>query len=284
MSMAALLVMAGSSGFAAKPDYNVLNRRIASNQLEEETVSCILLDTMVPRQRINYQFGPPISEGLQEAKEDGRCIGILGMNFKNGQILRRGVEARIESMSPYMKTDGYFSSHSISPFDAPNMRGYTALDTTLVGGRRFELVKTACDWPPAEPIFLAKVRWLEEGEASSAAVARAELLQGLAEEWVDLVRTTERERSEGQMTRLLTDLGPMPDAEDADERALWTSALINPLPALGVAPEVRAAVLEATETMTKVELVHDALVESIKQIKKRPKGPFEVEPPPPRYR
>ena len=140
MSMAALLVMAGSSGFAAKPDYNVLNRRIASNQLEEETVSCILLDTMVPRQRINYQFGPPISEGLQEAKEDGRCIGILGMNFKNGQILRRGVEARIESMSPYMKTDGYFSSHSISPFDAPNMRGYTALDTTLVGGRRFELV------------------------------------------------------------------------------------------------------------------------------------------------
>ena len=37
-------------------------------------------------------------------------------------------------------------------------------------------------------------------------------------------------------------LGPMPPADEANERALWVAALINPLPALGVALEVRGSV------------------------------------------
>ena len=80
--------------------------------------------------------------------------------------------------------------------------------------------------------------------------------------------------------QLLADLGPMPEAEEADDRAFWAAALINPLPALGVAREVRPAVLRATEALERVELVHAALVDSIAKMKEMPPGCFEVEPKP----
>lgn len=38
----------------------------------------------------------------------------------------------------------------------------------------------------------------------------------------------------------------MPPVRDADALALWAAALVNPLPALGVALEIRPAVLDAT--------------------------------------
>jgi hypothetical protein len=42
---------------------------------------------------------------------------------------------------------------------------------------------------------------------------------------------------------VLADLGPMPSVGDPEERALWVAALINPLPGLGVAYEIRPAML-----------------------------------------
>ena len=57
-------------------------------------------------------------------------------------------------------------------------------------------------------------------------------------------------------------------------------ALINPVPALGVALEVRPAVLEATDAISRVEAARGALIDSIARLRKQPPGPFEVEPPP----
>lgn len=247
----------------------------------------MLLDTMVPRQRVNLQFQPPVTNMLTECRESGRSLAILGMNQKTGKVLRRGVEGRIESMSPYRASHGFFSSHSTTP-----MRGFTALDTTLVGGRRFEITKVL-NLPddflsnPDEPFFTAEVRWLREaGElaeregAPSAAIAVSEALGPLVSEWIELVRSTQREREDGQLDQILLDLGGMPDAENVDDRAFWTVALINPIPAMGVAREVRANVLEAKESLPRVEAVHAAIVDSIKQMRERPPGTFEVEPMP----
>lgn len=239
---------------------------------------CLLLDTMLPRQRVQLQFGPPVSTALSEARRTGQDFVVLGLDRQKGGICKRGVEVRVESMSPYRASHGFFSSHSTSP-----MRGFTAQDTVLVGGRRCEILEpdvSSSAWRPTAPVFEARVRWLKPELSTSAAVALAESIEPIVTEWVDLVRSTSREREPLQITRVLSDLGPMPEAEQVQDRALWVAALINPLPALGVALEVRAAVLDATDSLACMQVVNEALADSISRLKSMPPGPFEVEPPP----
>ena len=104
--------------------------------------------------------------------------------------------------------------------------------------------------------------------------------QPLVSEWTALVRETGRERQPDQISNVLRDLGPMPDADDPDDLALWAAALVNPLPALGVAVEIRPYVLEASTPMERVEASLAALNDSISKLRGRPPGTFEVEPPP----
>ena len=260
------------------PDYTVLSRRISSSKSGEASVRCLLLDNMLPRQRVQLQFGPPVSTALSEGRQAGEAFVVVGLDRRKGTICRRGVEVRIESMSPYRASHGFFSSHSTTP-----MRGFTVLDTVLVGGRCCEILEpdiSSSTWRPSKPIFEARVRWLPDGPSTSAANALAESVAPMVSEWVDLVRSTNREREPLQITRVLSDLGPMPDAEQAGDRALWVAALINPMPALGVALEVRAAVLDAADSLARMQVVHEALADSISRLKSMPPGPFEVEPPP----
>ena len=95
----------------------------------------------------------------------------------------------------------------------------------LVGGRRCEVAQGSCEWPPREPIFDARVRWLpelvdcgegegegegggEEGGGCSAVTrTSAAALGPLVAEWQALVLSGRRERSSGQLTRILNDLG-----------------------------------------------------------------------------
>ena len=87
-------------------------------------------------------------------------------------------------------------------------------------------------------------------------------------------------RQPGQLDALLTDLGPIPDAEDADDLAFWVAALVNPVPALGVCREVRPRLLEASDGVERVDWAYRAINDSIKRMKAMPPGPFECEPPP----
>jgi len=68
------------------------------------------------------------------------------------------------------------------------------------------------------------------------------------------VREGGHERSPNQLEELFCDLGPMPPAEDCDDRAMWVAAMINPLPALGVAYEIRPAVLTAQSPTTRLQV------------------------------
>ena len=73
------------------------------------------------------------------------------------------------------------------------------------------------------------------------------------------------ERWPGQLDALLDELGPMPEALNA--RAVHCAALINPQPALGVALEVRPAVLTARTTARRLAMAEQGLVDSIARLR-----------------
>ena len=62
------------------------------------------------------------------------------------------------------------------------------------------------------------------------------------------------------------DLGDMPPAEKPMDRSLWVAALINPLPALGVAMEIRPAVLQAPSTANALAVVTSGIQSSIAHV------------------
>ena len=71
-------------------------------------------------------------------------------------------------------------------------------------------------------------------------------LAQLSEKWMAQVRANECEKYPGQLRDILQSLGPLPPPGSPADRVMWYAALLNPLPALGVAPEIRPAVLAAT--------------------------------------
>ena len=100
VALLGLLPPRASALATPKLDLSALSRRIASQQADEATVQCLLLDAMLPRQRISCQFGPPVSTMLSEVRRDQGTLAVVGIDHRTGEILRRGVQARIESMSP----------------------------------------------------------------------------------------------------------------------------------------------------------------------------------------
>lgn len=82
--------------------------------------------------------------------------------------------------------------------------------------------------------------------------------------WLRLVQEGGHERTAGQVQAILEDLGPMPNPDQRPGAlAMWVGALINPLPSLGVAWEVRPALLRAMSSEQRVELAIEAIEASI---------------------
>ncbi len=69
---------------------------------------------------------------------------------------------------------------------------------------------------------------------------------------------------------VLHSLGPRPTGQPeqvAADAAMWTAALLNPVPSLGIAPEIRHVVLAAAvqdiAVSDKIAIVADAMMESL---------------------
>ena len=71
------------------------------------------------------------------------------------------------------------------------------------------------------------------------------------------------ERHKGQVDNLLRSMGPMPPETELEALGLWGTAVINPLPPLGVAPEIRVLALEATNAMDRLRVLLSALETSM---------------------
>ena len=126
----------------------------------------------------------------------------------------------------------------------------------------------------------------EDANASAEAVAKATQIVPLIEQWialasnqltydnVDVVARTRRKSGQPGLTvdaaallrRVQREIGQRPPPELPTALALWGSALINPLPALGVATELRGAVLEAEGATNKLAILERGLIKSINNL------------------
>lgn len=93
-------------------------------------------------------------------------------------------------------------------------------------------------------------------------------LGALALEWEQLVRATGRERFPGHVDGISRDLGAMPAPDRPNARALWAAGLVNPHPALGVALEVRPAVLTARTTARRLSMAKQGLEDSVGRLRR----------------
>ena len=178
-------------------------------------------------------------------------------------------------------------------------------DISLRAGRRFmiegEVEKTSEGWTEARVQFLDSLQEEEEevqqfsrnpsssgggsssegvlgGGSDRMSVARAiakskqftdpnmNMRDGasLVGRWIELAK--ENERHPGQIDALLEQLGEIPPEHEPTERALWVGALINPLPALGVAMEIRPKLLVSRHAEERVQVALDGILKSIKHM------------------
>ena len=109
------------------------------------------------------------------------------------------------------------------------------------------------------------------GNPGREAVERcAQELSNLVSKWEEAVRAAGMERAPNQLASHKQQLGSMPPLQEQPNKlAFWAAALLNPLPHLGVAMEVRPAVLAEMTTLGRLRLVVGAFRESIATLERR---------------
>lgn len=198
----------------------------------------LVLDSMLPKQRFRFTSD---DARLQHLARLGGEVGIIGVSPQSKSPLTRGVTA--------------------------------ALVQTGTGKWEFR---------GKQHVHVINAEWEEEGDEFRTAllepiedhvhmedIEAAKWLPPLVEQWCSLVRRHEFERFQGQLNAVLADLGPMPPVESAGELAFWTAALVNPLPALGVAYEIRPAALLARTVGERIRVVRKGIEESIGHVNGR---------------
>ena len=133
--------------------------------------------------------------------------------------------------------------------------------------------RIARDWVGDDGFRVACVEDLDDdaaGDADAADAARLVAdLDGRLDLWLRRCRAGGWGAS-ATLDAVLDDLGPRPAAAgpavDAEAYGLYAAALINPLPPLGVAPEVRLDALRATDSLARLRLVDRALALSLRHL------------------
>jgi len=245
-----------------------LRSRIEEVSDRETKLPLVVLDSMLPRQVLQIEVNNPLFKELvhDRLSKENPYFGMMGMaRLSSGEIvhLKTGVEVEICD-KPEVTTDG-------------------GVRLELKAGRRFKIdgdVENAKEgWTEARVQFLnAEEEQENDINQDRMSVARAMIKakelttpnmsmkdgQTLVERWVQLAK--ENEREPGQIDTLLNQLGEIPPSEEPTERAFWVGALINPIPAMGVAMEIRPALLTAHSTEERVQIAIDGIFRSIRHM------------------
>jgi len=208
-------------------DLAALQRRVDEARRRPE-LPVVMLDAMLPGQRLRFRSEDPDFEHLVERGE----AGVLGA--WQGALLQHGVVASVSKAGP-------------SEWELHGRRHVRFMGAT---GRS------------EEGLTMATFEFVED-EVQEIDVEAAKALLPLVVRWRGLVEGTRFERFDGQIRGILEDLGPMPSAQDAGRLAMWVAALVNPLPALGVAYEIRPAALSAPTVAERVRVALDGIRGSI---------------------
>jgi len=247
-----------------------LRNRIEEVTDNETKLPLVVLDSMLPRQVLKIEVKNPLFKELvndRYYKKENPYIGMMGMaKLATGELvhLKTGVEVEICD-KPEITSDGQ------------------GVRLELKAGRRFKIdgeVENAKEgWTEAEVQFLDTKNEqendiLQDRMSVARAMMKAKELtlpnmslednQTLIDRWVQLAKQNEREP--GQIDALLNQLGDVPSSEEPTERAFWVGALINPIPAMGVAMEIRPALLTAHSTEERVQIALDAIFKSIRHM------------------
>ena len=244
---------------ASSPDAflaGLMNRvdELKARQLE---LPIVVLDATLPNQRLAISTSDQafremvefcgvkaVEEAGDEQFDDTRHgrFGIVGVDRQTGNAFPFGVEAIILKASVASET----------------------CSVELKGGRRFTVDETQ-DEAPAGAVQPRKVTLapdLDEDD-EAAAVAAAERLPSLVEQWEKLVVEGGHERQPDHLGLVRGHLGPMPTPDRPTELALWVGAYVNPLPALGVALEIRPLLLRASTAKERVDAAVAGIASSI---------------------
>lgn len=245
-----------------------LLNRMKEVQDQETKLPLVVLDAMLPRQVMKIQVNNPLLSTLikTQMKKEKPYFGMLGMaKLASGQMvhLTNGVEVEILNRPVFVE-------------------GGVQLE--LRAGRRLKITGEVEDskqgWTEARVEYFDSVEE-EQREVNGKdrlAVARAIMKAkeltcpngnmkdnlSLIDRWIELAR--ENERRPGQIDQLLDDLGECPPPEEPTERAFWVGALINPLPALGVALEIRPKLLTSVSAEERIDIVRDGIYRSIRHM------------------
>lgn len=245
-----------------------LRNRIQEVAEEETKMPLVVLDSMLPRQILRIKVKNPLFKELvrERIQKEHPYFGMMGLaRLAAGEQvhLRDGVEVEILE-NPVLTEDG-------------------GVALELKAGRRFridgEVNNNPRGWTEARVRFINTDDEQEEDITEDRmSVARAMIKakeftspnmnikdnQTLIARWIQLAK--ENEREVGQIDTLLEQLGEIPPSEEPTERAFWVGALINPIPALGVAMEIRPALLTANSTEQRVQIALDAILKSIRHM------------------
>jgi hypothetical protein len=245
-----------------------LMTRMKEVQEQENKLPLVVLDTMLPRQVMKIQVNNPLLSDLikTQVKKEKPYFGMLGMaKLATGQMVHLTTGVEVELMEkPVFLNEG--------------------VQLELKAGRRFKISGEVEDskqgWTEARvEYFNSAVDEERETQgkdrlAVSRAIMKAKELSSpngnmkgnlsLIDRWIELAR--ENERQPGQIDQLLNDLGECPPPEEPTDRAFWVGALINPLPALGVAMEIRPKLLTAVSAEERIDIARDGIYRSIRHM------------------
>lgn len=222
-----------------------LRKRMDQVSDRDTKLPLVVLDSMLPRQILRLQVNNPVLMELIRSRLEAENprFGMLGTaRLSTGQsvFLKAGVEVEILE-NPEFVDEG--------------------VRVELRGGRRFviegEVDSVEQGWTEGRVKFLLN----DSDSVDSDTVSKGKQFTKLVERWIELAR--ENEREPGQIDKILRDLGDMPPTEEPSDRAFWVGALINPIPAMGVALEVRPTLLTAETATERVTVALDGIERSI---------------------
>ena len=273
--------MSADDGPVSDADLALLNSRIIQLQAGEARCRVIILrETLVPGQRLAMTAPPEMVELFSH--RDSLPIVMLGQHRGGGRPeTDYGVEVTIEGGINYRPV-------------VPGIHPEGTADIVCAAGRLCKVVEMEAGAVGVQRSAL--VRWTEldrdseagrDGKAGEVGgislpiLEKSRALESTVDEWLRLVRDAGRERFPTHIEDVLTQLGPMPEAERPNARALWVAGLINPSPSLGpssmdkpaamgetVAPEIRGEAMSAASVEARLGAVSTALSESVRRLRK----------------
>lgn len=212
--------------------------------------------------------------------DEERLIGMIGLNPVTGRPLNLGVrlelmimifissviEFRLVIMLMFKRDFlQFFPKVTLHIHEDCVRRENDNIYIAVKGDRRFQVQGEP--WlDDTESYYLAEIEFIESreevlsDEEKVEATKLSNALPELVNRWLGWVIQTGKS-TEAEMDVRMKAIGPIPD--EIGERAMWTAALINPLPPLGVCLEIRPAMLACKNDLDRVKLAVAAIRSSI---------------------